>query len=290
MLTGDNGILTRAGEAKNRSDEAQIKERIQLAYHSALISGQGSYTKENLEDELEKEFGDDFEEVDDSNDENWKLKVKGQSVIIPAGFRKKSNSQRANIKPAPSGLTYNIGEEVTFGEEKFFVLSDDGVKVKLLAKYCLSKTENIQLSKNATPDDYGRSFSSTNYWSGDITSGPSELQGTYLENHPLPLDETETHNAIKKAQSYGVTKGAFGRLMTYEEAYTIQNGTDNNMKNILWGSWTDGTQPNSGFLLQWIGAVANASEVFVISGAAKGLSVSACDNPYDGVRPVLEIQ
>ena len=40
-----------------------------------------------MEDELEKEFGEDFEEVDDSNDEKWVLKAKGQSVIIPAGTK-----------------------------------------------------------------------------------------------------------------------------------------------------------------------------------------------------------
>ena len=32
MLTGDNGILTRAGEAKDTTDEAQIKEKIRLSY------------------------------------------------------------------------------------------------------------------------------------------------------------------------------------------------------------------------------------------------------------------
>ena len=49
MLSGDNGILTRAGDAKTMTDEAQIREKIQLAYHSALTGGKGSYTKENLE-------------------------------------------------------------------------------------------------------------------------------------------------------------------------------------------------------------------------------------------------
>ena len=31
MLTGDNGVLTRAGQAKNMTDEAQIIENIKLA-------------------------------------------------------------------------------------------------------------------------------------------------------------------------------------------------------------------------------------------------------------------
>ena len=85
MLSGDNSILQKATDAKIKSDEAQIKERIQLAYHSALAGGKGSYTYESLEDELEKEFGENNYNVDDSDSDNWVLTAKGQSVTIPAG-------------------------------------------------------------------------------------------------------------------------------------------------------------------------------------------------------------
>ena len=85
MLSGDNGILQKATDAKTRSDEAQIIERIQLAYHSALTGGQGSYTKESLESELEKEFGENNYNVDDSDNTNWILTAQGQNVTIPAG-------------------------------------------------------------------------------------------------------------------------------------------------------------------------------------------------------------
>ena len=85
MLSGDNSILQKATDAKTNSDNAQIKERIQLAYHSALTGGQGSYTKESLEEELEKEFGENNYNVDDSNNTNWILTAQGQSVIISAG-------------------------------------------------------------------------------------------------------------------------------------------------------------------------------------------------------------
>ena len=89
MLSGDNGILQKATTAKENTDSAQIKERIQLAYHSALTGGKGSYTKESLETELKTEFGENNYNVDDSDSDNWVLtaKVQGkeQSVTIPAG-------------------------------------------------------------------------------------------------------------------------------------------------------------------------------------------------------------
>ena len=89
MLSGDNGILQRAGQAKKSSEAEQIKERMKLAYHSALAGGQWSYTKESLGDELEKEFGENNYDVDDSNDVNWILNAKNQSISIPAGVKVK---------------------------------------------------------------------------------------------------------------------------------------------------------------------------------------------------------
>lgn len=76
--------MHKATDAKTKGDEAQIKERIQLAYHSALTGGQGSYTKDSLMQELKNEFETDFD-VDDSDKDNWILTAKGQSVTIPAG-------------------------------------------------------------------------------------------------------------------------------------------------------------------------------------------------------------
>ena len=57
MLAGDNGILQRAGETENTTDEAQIKEKIRLSYLAALTGGKGQVTEGLLVDELDKEFG-----------------------------------------------------------------------------------------------------------------------------------------------------------------------------------------------------------------------------------------
>ena len=57
MLTGENGILTRAGEARDLTGEKQIAEKVQLAYLAALTEGKGEATEQLLRDELDKEFG-----------------------------------------------------------------------------------------------------------------------------------------------------------------------------------------------------------------------------------------
>ena len=58
ILTGDNGLLTKANEAKEANDKAEEKELIQLAYQAAIIekykNGEGTKTfEEILEEELE---------------------------------------------------------------------------------------------------------------------------------------------------------------------------------------------------------------------------------------------
>ena len=115
MLSGDNGVLQRATDAKTKSDEAQIRERIQLAYHSALTGGQGSYTKDTLMDELKKEFETDYD-VDDSDNKNWKMKAHGQEIIIPAGKQDNQNNDKVTIKVGTTNLKEVSDLTTLYGE------------------------------------------------------------------------------------------------------------------------------------------------------------------------------
>ena len=56
MLSGDNSILKRAGEARDITGEKSIAERVYLTYQAALINGQGKVTEPLLKAELDKEF------------------------------------------------------------------------------------------------------------------------------------------------------------------------------------------------------------------------------------------
>ena len=58
MLTGDNGILTRAGQAKDMTDIAGEKEILQTSALAAISKEKyGDLTKEKLDEELDKEPG-----------------------------------------------------------------------------------------------------------------------------------------------------------------------------------------------------------------------------------------
>ena len=71
-LTGDNGLLKKAGEAGNTSKVAEIKERIQLAVISSKSNNVGELKKEFLDEELTKEFGTN----------NYELLLVGEGFLI----------------------------------------------------------------------------------------------------------------------------------------------------------------------------------------------------------------
>lgn len=72
ILTGENGILTKANNAKETTQKEEIKEIISLLVQSAIVDGKGKVEYENLNKELEKEFGQG----------NYKIIIAGKSYII----------------------------------------------------------------------------------------------------------------------------------------------------------------------------------------------------------------
>ena len=83
MLTGDNGILQRAASSKVNVDNSQIQERINLAYHSALINGQGDITEDLLEKDLSNEFGFRniaYTLINSKDGKSWIVSINGTNV------------------------------------------------------------------------------------------------------------------------------------------------------------------------------------------------------------------
>ena len=77
-LTGDNGLLKRATNAKTRTEDAQVIEQIQLAYSSALIEKYGAKDiSSDIKSELEKIYGADNVEVSKEG-ETYKVTITGK--------------------------------------------------------------------------------------------------------------------------------------------------------------------------------------------------------------------
>ena len=300
-LSGDNGILQKATDAKVNSEKAQIVESARLDILAGITDKKGTdLTADEIKSILGTYFNDIPVDLSDLTQEmttisgrhNVKLFEVLEGVIIGTTTPQTQTSGRASLtSQLPVGsTTFSAGAEVTFGDEQFFVLSDDGTNVTLLAKYCLNIAGTLQVEKNDNSSVYSRRFSKTNYWSKNFTSSPFNLQDTAMITAAETDGDVATgiSNAVIAAIDYGTSKGATGRLMTYQEAYDIQNGTDSNMKNILWGRWTDGTQPTGGYLNWFLGEARDDDDVWLVYGGRCNFDFNMYDSIY-GVRPVLEI-
>ena len=78
MLTGQNGILNRAGEAKNANGVAQGEELIKVSVMDALTRGTGELTDENLRKALSSNLGTEVKdyEIVGSKDCGWTVTIK----------------------------------------------------------------------------------------------------------------------------------------------------------------------------------------------------------------------
>lgn len=98
MLTGQNGILNRAGEAKEKTGIAQIDESVKLAVADALTKGTGSITKTNLEEALNKYVGEGNYGLSDVTD-GWKISAGGKryNVTSQGGISEEDDSKTPSI-------------------------------------------------------------------------------------------------------------------------------------------------------------------------------------------------
>ena len=110
-LAGDNGLLTKAGAAKNTSQDAEIEEQIRLAWNKAYMDNylnDATDKAKTMKTELEK----NGYSVDD-------VKAQGNKIIITnyRGKNKEINISNGSINdslPAVEYSTLNIGDYVNY--------------------------------------------------------------------------------------------------------------------------------------------------------------------------------
>ena len=147
--------------------------------------------------------------------------------------------------------THEIGDEVTVGGEKFYILEWDNNSdtVNLISKYNLNQAGTKQL--NAADSETACAFSSTNYWSSSFTSSPFNL------NDFIGYKATD---AIGKVKSYGRSKGAVSsRLLSYEEANALQTKASSNTK--IYAMYRGTANTADGCLNYWLGSANDAQHV-----------------------------
>lgn len=288
MLAGDNSILQKTTTAKQTSERAEAKEQAQMDIMAYIADKTANHQDASLDDtKIQEILNDNKSYVKEAKSSSF-ITAKGEYEIPYSElYTATETTPTTSTATLPVG-TYTVGQEVEFGGEKFFVIGDDGNSVRLLSKYCLNQEGTAQTDKDATSDGsnstvmYGRPFLRTDYWCDYFTSSPLDLQ-TDAMIEEAEKDGATIQNAVLTARAYGEAKGVTGRLMTKAESDAIISSNS----AIMYGNWTDGTQPTQGGLIWWLGYAPNNANVAFIDYSYGGLNNVGGGFPFSGVRPVL---
>ena len=83
MLTGDNSILKRAVDAKDKTDSSSIREQIQIATLGVLSEGNGQIKDNALRAEIKKSISGVTDSDITGNEKNgWQVKVNNKAFAI----------------------------------------------------------------------------------------------------------------------------------------------------------------------------------------------------------------
>lgn len=195
-------------------------------------------------------------------------KPNGTQTSVKAALDELYNKDKIN------NTTKEIGDEVTVGGERFYVLEwfGGGSNIaKLISKYNLNKAGTEQ--QNAISGTTECIFSSTNYWGSSFTSSPFNL------NDFIGYTATD---AIGKAKSYGMSKGAVSSgLLSYEEANALKAKESSNKKIETMFRGTNSVQ---GFLNYWLGSADDNKRAWIVFGKHRRIcdAVHATTTPSQG--------
>ena len=223
MLSGDNSILQKATDARERTGTAQTEEKIKLAYAAGLTNGNGSIDKASLLTELQKEFGADkvTEDniVESADGKKWTVTIDGATVVLDAGSTTVAQNPqdpetptlptRAGTKPffPKEDGTWSVVDETDLSNG--LVITDhktDGVSDG--NEYVWIEVPNKNLAGEGTISFTGPDYASTL---------PSEIKGTLTDDQRTEIK---------------------GKLISYVE--TLLNGSDNKTSRMGWrDEWYD---------------------------------------------------
>lgn len=290
-ITGENGILSKAQNAKKVTDLESAEEKVKMAIMAAK-SNDGTLAINNLRTEIENEGGTLGDEADfpviATVDENL-------FIIYQNGEVESEESDSNTIKTGSIiELTSTLGTK-----EKFYVLSYDKSenKAKVLAMYNL-KVGNIYdySTSTSTPID----TNSDGYGLQDETMKGYDASSTHISNGVLAFSNTRYWNDIYNPQgnsNYPYVYDSNSNLYQYIEAYKNKLGNTDKVSDVKLASYEDirdiwmerGKYPWVYSTSYWLGSSDGDNSVWRISS-----NLGFHYNYYNtadicGVRPVLTI-
>ena len=260
-LTGQNGILTQAQNAKTTTENKSAEEKVKLAIMAARADD-GTLTVEKLRTELAK-----YEGTVEGNTFSVTAKVDGKTFTVDEkGNVELEGSESVKIKPGTVvSLTSTKGTT-----EEFYVLSYDEKtkKAKALAKYNLmvgaiydNTTKIGDVDTNA--DKYGlQDESMKGYVYGQ------EIKGTVAFSDSRYWDDTYTPQG---SSSYPWVYDSNSNLYQYVDSYKTLLGNTDKVSEVSLASYEDinalwSTRAQNKWLYSttyWLGSADSSSDSYV---------------------------
>ena len=237
-LTGGNGILTRATEAKNKTEEAQEKEGVEIAVISALgkESGYQDLNQIDLQKEIDNQFGKGKATVTDNGDDSFTvsfIESKRDYNITSKGVEKGINWDEAMEKakaPISQDEERNNGY-IGIGTDGNPVDLDNWNYILYNGTYALNILETIEGNGEVSTAGYIGTINSEGKITGMVPAyikGPEDdnfipvtnLRGTFYNLSNLKI-------APKLPASTEILRGTFSNCTGLIEAPSIPQNVKN---------------------------------------------------------------
>ena len=139
MLSGQDGILSKASQAKQLTNETEISDGIKQAYLTAMVQGEGKVIESLLQEALNDQFGSSKAagSITKSGEEIKSVTIDGINVEFGESAIPKQWTWTDNQEEGTEGHgKISVGDLITHKEktnEKFYVIKVDGDNVAMLA-------------------------------------------------------------------------------------------------------------------------------------------------------------
>ena len=267
MLTGDNGILTQAQNAKNKTAEAEAEERADLEDQNVLI--------DNLAD------GKSFVQpgvIADSTFKNNYIDTNGDKATVPAGFTvsgiesEQKVSEGLVIYDIPEGVTPNWTEDI------------DGIEGPDIK----TKYNQFVWIPVASEADYQRDFSYPSYYdSGSETTpeGSTFTDTGYLPEVIQPSTDDATNN--ENAERTAVLKYNGFYIGRYEAGQENETTVVSKQNATV---WTTITQTNSKTTAKTMYANNSSVKSALCSGIQWDMVMHFVDKKNDATGKIFDVR
>ena len=226
MLTGNNGVLTQAKSAKEKTGEKGEQERVNLAASSAMTLGMGTITTENLNKAIQDEFG------------------AGKSVTGTGPWTYKGEYAKYKIEKAGTVAIQRTLPKTAEGQAK-------GTQIENPASYGENPTAQ------ATADGAGKFFAKPNdatYEEGTVDTGVvikdknnNEWVWVPVDDPTIMYEESEAGTDLTGDTGVKTNKYSKGNIIISEVDRGIPNSLDYREPDILTDKDTDATAIKAGF-------------------------------------------